>query len=356
MEPNSGIDDRDEKWALRFIQPTEDLRILGKLGPEKVVGEGFCITNDSDKIANLLDTEIREVMGGHFVAMTRSSGAVIYVEGEIAKSTWQNNNFSADAFVHRCMGFLLSLWLVKDHAVNLLPAFCRLSRRGHRSDFRILTFGQRNFSATGGSEPVEFSREEIHNACEFHQDWILKLLTGVDADSESSQANTPIYTNFEPSSSRLLRFLSLLEHGRTIPDLGIKLALFCSGMECLFSKESEKNEIVHRVAEKTAFLLEQDPSKRKAAYDLVKQAYDLRSAVLHGSAISNKKLPSLPNVCSKMDFVLRRVFKKIILNPDLLKIFTKDEERLQEFFLELLFSGTAKEIASDSILHPPSSP
>jgi len=200
MESTSGVDDQDEKWALRFIQPTDDLRISGQLGPEKVVGEGFCITNDPDKIASFLDAEIKEAMGGHFIATTRASGAVIYLEGAITKSSWQSSNFNVDVFVHRCMGFLLSPWLVKDHAVDLLPAFCRLSRRGQRSVFRVLTFGQRNFSATGGSEPVEFSHEEIHNACEFHQDWILELLKGVDADSGLSQANIPIHTNFEPSS------------------------------------------------------------------------------------------------------------------------------------------------------------
>ena len=345
MESTSGTDDQDEKWALRFVQPTDDLRISGKLGPEKNFGEGFCITNDPNKIVSLLDAEIKEAMGGHFIAATRASGAVIYFEGEIKKSTWQSNNFNVDVFVHRCMGFLLSLWLVRDHAVNLLPAFCRLSRRGQQSEFRILTFGQRNFSAMGGSEPVEFSHEEIHNACEFHQDWIHKILAGINTNAALvSQASNLVYTNFEPSSSRLLRFLSLLDRGRAVPDQGIKLALFCSGMECLFSQENEKNEIVHRVAEKTAFLLEQDFSKRKTTYKLVKQAYDLRSAVLHGSAISNSKLPNLPSVCSEMDSILRNVFKKIILNPDLFLLFTQDEKRLQDFFVELLFSGTAKEI------------
>ena len=112
MESRSGVDDQDEKWALRFIQTTDHLRISGKLGPETVVGEGFCITNDPDKIASLLDAEVKETMGGHFIATTHASGAVIYLEDEITKSTWQSSNFNVDVFVHHCMGFLLSLWLV----------------------------------------------------------------------------------------------------------------------------------------------------------------------------------------------------------------------------------------------------
>src|SRR6185295_7525938 len=112
--------------------------------------------------------------------------------------------------------------------------------------------------------------------------------------------------NFEKSSSRLLRFLSLLERGRNMPDVGIKLGLFCSCLECLFSKKDTNTEVTHRVSEKAAFLLRRDHEERKDIYKRVQQAYDMRSFVLHGATINDKALLRLPEVCSETDSILRQ--------------------------------------------------
>jgi len=38
------------------------------------------------------------------------------------------------------------------------------------------------------------------------------------------------------------------------------------------------------------------------------------------------------------------VFKKILVNPKLFEMFTTDEAGLQEYMLDLLFSGEAKDL------------
>ncbi len=355
MEKTGETPTHRTKYALTFIQPTSGL----KIGGNAEIDEGFCplfnVTNNRAKISKLLGSDIALVMGMHFHDSTRGADAVIYLEGDISQTDQELSQLSVDQFVHYAMEFLLSLWLVKDHAVDLLPAVLRISHPTKRNDYRILTFGQSNFDRYGRSGAVEFTREEIRNACEYNQDLVQKL-TRANPEENASVVRSRAATNFEGTSSRLLRFLSLLEKGRNMPDVGIKLGLFCSCLECLFSKKDTNTEVTHRVAEKAAFLLGSNPVERKDIYKRVQQAYDMRSSVLHGGTIRDKDLSKLPEVSSDTDSILRKVFTKIILNPDLLKLFTEDETRLQEMFLELLFSGTAKEISADSILHPPSSP
>lgn len=355
MEKTGEAPAQPTKYALTFIQPTSGLKIGGDLEIDEAFCPLFNLTNGRAKISKLLGSDIAFVMGMHFHDSTLSSGAVIYLEGDISQTDSELSELNVDQFVHYATEFLLSLWLVKDHAVDLLPAVLRIAHPNKRTAYRILTFGQNNFDRYGRSETVQFSREEIRNACEYNQDLIQKL-TRSNEKEKASKIPVHAVTNFEKSSSRLLRFLSLLERGRSMPDLGIKLGLFCSCLECLFSKKDTNTEVTHRVAEKAAFLLRSNQEERKDIYKRVQQAYDMRSSVLHGGTIKDKDLAKLPEVCSDTDSILRQAFTKIILNPDLLKMFTEDEARLQEFFLELLFSGTAKEIASDSILHPPSSP
>lgn len=341
MEKTSEAPARPMKYALTFIQPTSGLKIEQDLRDGESFSALFYLTNNRAYIANLLGADIAKVMGMHFHDSTLNSDAVIYLEGDITQAEYERSELNVDQFVHYCMEFLLSLWMVKDHAINLLPAVLRISRPGERTDYRILTFGQNNFDRYGKSEPVMFSREEIRNACEYNQDLIQKL-TRSNGSQNAPIAPTQAVTNFEKSSSRLLRFLCLLERGRNMPDLGIKLGLFCSCLECLFSREN--TEVTHRVSERAAFLLEDNPSGRKAMYEGVKRAYDLRSTVFHGGIIEEKNLVKLPEVCGETDGVLRRAFTKIILNPDLFQMFTEDEKKLKDFFLNLLFSGSPEGI------------
>jgi glutamate/tyrosine decarboxylase-like PLP-dependent enzyme len=68
----------------------------------------------------------------------------------------------------------------------------------------------------------------------------------------------------------------------------------------------------------------------------------LRSSVLHGVTIDNKRLLQLEQVCIQTDALLRKVFSIILtsksMEPDFFKMFTAEEKQLQEFLSDLLFS------------------
>ena len=335
---------------LRFSQPTRGLRIQENLGPGISFSPLFYLTNDRSVIAKLLGPEIAVGMGVHYAQDVLTSEAVMYLEGEVSQTAEALGEFGVDGFVHYCMEFLLSLWMVKDHAIDLLPAILRILPPDGKATHEVHWFGQINFDAVGKSHPVEFTSEEIRIACEYNLDWVQKL-TREQNPTVATISPKQTQTNFESKSSRLLRFLCLLDRARTIPDLGVRLALFCSALECIFS--TAKSEITHRVSERVAFFLESEGEKRKQMYQNVLEAYDIRSSVLHGSQIDSKKLQNLDRVCRQTDEILRRVFKKIVRVPDDFHRFTDtnsiSEKSIKDYFEDMLFSN-------GNILHSPYSP
>lgn len=335
---------------LRFIQPIGRLRLPENMGDGESFLPLYFLTNDKRRISELIDPDIIASMGWTF--RDTALEGVIYLEGNIAEPDHSGSALNMYDLVWECRIFLLALWIVKDHAIELQPAILKMSPPDKAPLHLINTSsGHQNFNATGAITPVEFSREEIRIAGEYLQDYIRKL-PGRSAIESTPNNDTFPKTNFHKNSTRLLRFMRFLDYARTIDDIGIKLALFCSCLECLFSKETDTQDVTLRVAQRTALFLETMPCQRKAIFKEVKDAYDLRSSVLHGGTIK-KKLTRLEQVCIQTDSILRRVFATILRakssKPDFFKLFTTDEEQLQECLDDLVFCTRPYSRVEDNI-------
>ncbi|WJE55670.1 hypothetical protein QRE66_28125 (plasmid) [Bacillus cereus] len=70
---------------------------------------------------------------------------------------------------------------------------------------------------------------------------------------------------------------------------------------------------------------------KKALFQLVKKAYNIRSDMVHGQALKAKE-EDLVIVSQGLDNVLREL---IVANHD---VFSKGNEEMDNFFLDLLFS------------------
>lgn len=324
---------------LCFTQPIGRLRLPENMGDGESFLPLYYLTNDKSRISKLIDPNIIVSMGLTF--RDTALEGIIYLEGDIADNNRSTSELDVYDLVWECRAFLLALWIVKDHAIELRPAILKMSPPDKAPLYLIKTSsGHQNVNATGAITPVEFSREEIRIAGEYLQDYLRKLPARSAIESTTNNDTFP-QTHFHKNSTRLLRFMRFLDYARTIDDIGIKLALFCSCLECLFSKETDTQDVTLRVAQRTALFLETIPCQRKAIFKEVKDAYDLRSSVLHGGTL-NKKLRRLEQVCIQTDSILRRVFAAILRGksskPDFFKLFTTDEEQLQEFLDDLVFS------------------
>ncbi|MGG0256644.1 hypothetical protein ABEY61_29340 [Bacillus toyonensis] len=109
----------------------------------------------------------------------------------------------------------------------------------------------------------------------------------------------------------------------------IKIVNYCNALECLFT--TGKSEVNHKIAERVAIMLGTSFENKKALFDLIKKAYNIRSEMVHGQALKAKE-EDLVVVSKGLDNVLREL---IVANHD---VFSKSDKEMDNFFLDLLFN------------------
>jgi hypothetical protein len=142
-----------------------------------------------------------------------------------------------------------------------------------------------------------------------------------------------------------MRAIYFLYDARSAKDLGLKIAMYCSLFESLFSTDS--TEITHKIAHRIAIFLEAPAAKRCELYAKVKQAYAVRSKVLHGDALAKDGTHGKVIASAvEADDVARRILCKILSSAELLKQFHSKKEALEAYFLRSSFGdqGYASEV------------
>ncbi len=120
--------------------------------------------------------------------------------------------------------------------------------------------------------------------------------------------------------------------------------------EALFLGDGEP-ELKHRFAERVALLLETEINARRSIYHLAKQAYDLRSKLVHGAAVDNTakfkryqegreetvKMP-LPDFVEDVEILMRRGLNKILsIAPE------QRPSKRRDFWEKLSFDPTCQQ-------------
>jgi hypothetical protein len=138
--------------------------------------------------------------------------------------------------------------------------------------------------------------------------------------------------------SRLGRAWWILETARMTADVALKIAHYVTCFEGLFSTDS--SELVHKLSERIAWFLGATPQERLSLFRTVKEAYAVRSKVVHGDKLSNKQFAGLRNVSDTCDDLLRRSLRKIMESNELRARFNGNPQELETFLLELVMGGT----------------
>lgn len=115
-----------------------------------------------------------------------------------------------------------------------------------------------------------------------------------------------------------------------------RLVMFLSVLESLFSTSPQ--EISHKISERTAFFFEKDSSKRRELYDFIKNIYNIRSKIVHGSQVSRKDIEPPKDKLADLEFFIHRLLQKIFTDNELVEIFSSGNEVREQYFKDLLFS------------------
>ena len=121
---------------------------------------------------------------------------------------------------------------------------------------------------------------------------------------------------------------------RGTADLAIKIANYCTALESVFTTDS--SELVHKIAERVACFLGATFDDRKRIFHDIKEAYSVRSAVVHGNVISAAKLKNIKEVTTKMDEYIRLITNRWINEQDVLETMALGNEALAEYFERLV--------------------
>lgn len=225
-------------------------------------------------------------------------------------------------------GLLRASWLVKDNCMSCEGAFAIYPTEGPPISASSNSLFELNITCNGRkSEQCHVTMTDLANIIALHD----KVET-VLADCRHEHGDA-----FVGKRSRIVRFFEFLQCARTSYSLPLRIAHYCSALEALFATSTA--ELSHRLSERIAHLAGTTRDERVAAYALAKEAYAMRSQVVHGAPLSKSSIPRVHSMCSEMDALLRTLLQRIIADPKMLALLSSSHEEMDEFFLHCLMGG-----------------
>jgi Apea-like HEPN len=134
----------------------------------------------------------------------------------------------------------------------------------------------------------------------------------------------------------------LLSGARSANDLGVKVSLYMTCFEIMFSTET--TELTHRLSERVAFFLFREPVDRIAAYRRMKRGYGIRSKVIHGSVLADSLQKELADASAEIDELLRQLVLKVASDSAARRVFEMDDNKLEDYFTRLAIGTPLPEI------------
>lgn len=276
------------------------------------------------------------MMGANEFLDLLSSSAVAYLElsKEEESENAANSGGLLNFWLFELFTFYQSLWLIKDNAVTNELAFCFFTHPVKRQLVCTSNFlRSRPTTANGKTLSAKLSLSELRTAREYFLQLI--PMTFYEAAREmvhegSAPAAAMPFRQFK-GTPRLPRLNYFLSGARSFEDMPIKIALYMTCFEILFSTTA--SELTHKLSERVAFFLGQNAAERKAIFNTVKAAYAFRSKIIHGDEVEiNEKL-----TCTvvEIDGLLRRIFLKILQESETQTIFEKNKQDLEEYLTNL---------------------
>ncbi|OMF30987.1 HEPN domain-containing protein [Paenibacillus sp. FSL H8-0259] len=262
-------------------------------------------------------------------------GTFAYATGDSEKVKHNFNKYETkmdkllflDHYMKLIQHFTNSLWLVKDNCVNTELGYLCLYDAGVEitSNSRVTYFSKTD----GNRENTHFTRQEINKALSASNE-----LYDVEANRTMTAAETQIKVS--SNSYRVERFFYFLQSARSEVHLPSRIALYCTMIESIFS--TSRNEMTHKISERIAVLLGTDGEDRMRIYNVVKDAYSIRSSAVHGDLVSSrlKNYQKQKEICMRLDELLRNLAWLIIQDKTFQDVLTLKNDELEEYFIKMI--------------------
>jgi hypothetical protein len=307
------------------------------------INHGLRLTNDSEFIESLISPAVRNSIGNlEYQGLVGISKCIVYSIEKVKLNHETIDDYLCQK-ITLTQQFLKDLWMEKDHAANATLGFAispynipskiiqtyTIFPIVHSNSFSLL-----NYSLANGESPfITYSQKELESA----------LLYG--KGNEPMHYKDTLYSEKALNvASRTTRAIYFLDLARNMADLGFRISHYCSALECLFA--SGTTELKHKLGERIALFLSNDKEKRNEIYKTISTAYNIRSRVVHGDAVTKKMLKDLTSTSQECDRLIRLILQKIENSPELDKFYRevhsgnqreKINKEFEEYFLKMLF-------------------
>lgn len=298
--------------ALHHIDIPEDL------GDGFHLHDNMYIVNNRGRVNHLLGSNFRETIGPMEVDSLLDARAVLVEFIAISDRATDDHLVEARLvrFLRRCQQFTLNSWLVKDNAVDFEMGFLEVPHRARPSKVSSNFVAVSCKTADGTEAVASFTKSEL-------------ALIG------RSQAHFgPIIS--DPATahvSRVERAIYLVQAARGQSDPSLRIAFYCMSLEALLSNAT--SELAHKLSERVAWLLGETPEERHDLFLRTKEAYAVRSSVLHGDSVKKSVHSKLTAISIHCDAVLRALLSLLLSRSGLSQEFEKSQEDLEQFLTQL---------------------
>ncbi len=314
----------------RFITILHSMKLDSLKNKGTTIFSGARISNGRQILDETL-SPIKSNLGIHSVDEFEGS-VYFYIDGDFEDINTgdemdQIGNQYTFFFLRQAQFFVNELWEIKDNSVYVRDGFLyaytnRLENGGitykaSLSEIFINSTCERKETIFCDTEILDASRKFVPSS--FH-----------DFEEESFGGKLPDSKHLYKAngSTRIGRAHYFTIGARRNHILPLKIAAYCNALECLFTIGT--SEINHKIAERVALMLGTSKDSKKEYFNLIKEAYNCRSKLVHGQHLKGDE-KDLIKVSQALDDILRKLF---VAEHEVFSLSDKD---MEAFFLELLF-------------------
>ena len=322
-----------------LITNVYNIQIPEPLGRGLQLSDGVFLTNERERIAKLVSPTLERMMGGlEYRSLLDTAHAIHWTTRAFPKAESDPQlaeKLLAD-WLQMMRVYLQSLWLVRDHAVDCEIGFAESEHpiKGTMGSSNFI--GVLTFKSDGSRNSTEFTLDELKTARSYCNDFLLPLAVGDAEYLKDAMPKPRKRSPFSKGRGRLNRFNYFLSAARSEGQPAVRVSLYMTCMEILFSTETA--ELTHLLSQRVAFFLGDTSDERKEIFRTMKRAYGIRSKIVHGGTLSPKWEDELEQVSIEIDALVRRIFVKILGDKELFHRFEqRKEDELNDYFLDLIF-------------------
>jgi hypothetical protein len=286
---------------------------------------GVNISNDPDLRAHWLTFEFAVAAGAIETTHLTAESNLVFGEFDAEHMRVPPERFLIVILAWLDM-LLKNAWLIKDHAMECDAAFLRVEMGSGIS-------WTKNFLAIRPSFSDGYTDKNIDMSVTDLKEWgrTTDLVEGYLCEASSS----PLRFMMEKGYARTGRAMQFVVAARRAQDIAFKIAHYCGALETLFTTES--TELAHKLAERVAFFLGERGHNRRVVFAKIKNAYGVRSKLVHGDTLKPSQIAELPALSAECDVYLRTILREIFNSEDLKKIFDSHNEAIEDYFSHLIF-------------------